>query len=156
MRAEMDARCRIEMLGGLRVTQGERFIARFPSRKAAALLAYLAYHLNRTHPREVLIALLWPTCDLNAGRNNLSVALSALRQLLEPPAVASGAVIRADRASVRLNPETIRTDVAEFEAALEAAKRSTTPQERADCLTRAAELYRGELLPGWYEDWLPP
>jgi len=35
----MDARCRIELLGGLRVHQGEREITRFRTQKAAALLA---------------------------------------------------------------------------------------------------------------------
>jgi len=49
----MDARCRIELLGRLRVTQGDRQITRFRTQKTGALLGYLAYHLERTHPREV-------------------------------------------------------------------------------------------------------
>jgi DNA-binding SARP family transcriptional activator len=54
----VDVRCRVEMLGGLRVQRGTRDITRFGTTKNGALLAYLAYHLERPHPREVLAELL--------------------------------------------------------------------------------------------------
>ena len=54
----MDVRCRIELLGRLRVQQGDREITRFRTQKTGALLGYLAYHLERTHPREVLMDIL--------------------------------------------------------------------------------------------------
>ncbi len=47
--------CRIELFGGLRVRIGGRLITRFRTRKTASLLAYLAYHLDRVHPREFLV-----------------------------------------------------------------------------------------------------
>ena len=55
------------------------------------------------------------------GRHRLSVALSSLRQELEPPGVPDGAVLETDRVLVGLNPATVTTDVAEFEAALRGA-----------------------------------
>ena len=54
----MDARCRIELLGRLRVTQGEREITRFRTQKTEVLLRYVAYHIEHAHPREVLVELL--------------------------------------------------------------------------------------------------
>ena len=36
----MDVRCRIELLGRLRVEQGDREITRFSTQKTGALLAY--------------------------------------------------------------------------------------------------------------------
>ena len=42
--------------------------------------------------------------SVDAGRHNLSVALSSLRQQLEPPGIPDGAVLAADRFSVRLDP----------------------------------------------------
>src|SRR5262249_4795927 len=114
----------------------------------------LAYHLPRSHPRDALIELLWPEGDLQSGRHNLSVALSWLRQQLEPPGVPEGAVLVADRTFVRLNPAAVTTDVAEFEAALQAAERAGSAAERVELLTRAVELYGGELLAGYYEEWL--
>src|SRR5947209_412123 len=106
---------RIELLGGLRAQQGERVITRFRSHKFVALLAYLAYYLDRAHPREVLIDMFWPEFEQDAGRNNLSTALSTLRHQLEPPGVPSGAVLIADRESVRLNPTAVTTDVGDLE-----------------------------------------
>jgi tetratricopeptide (TPR) repeat protein len=63
-------------------------------------------------------------------------------------------VLVADYQNVRLNPEAVTTDVAEFEAALRAAGREADPATRADVLSRAIALYCGELLPGCYEDWV--
>ena len=54
----MDARCPIELLGGLRVLQGDRTVTRFRTEKTGALLGYLACFLDRRHPRETLIELL--------------------------------------------------------------------------------------------------
>ncbi len=152
----MDGQCRIELLGGLRVVQGDRTITRFRTHKTAELLAYLAYFHRRSHPREILIDLLWPESDLDAGRHSLSMALSSLRPLLEPPGIMSdGSVLLADRNSVRLNPAVVTTDVADFEAAIKVA-RSKTDGEGAQSLVVAVDLYGGELLPGHYEDWICP
>lgn len=153
----MDARCRIEMLGGLRLEQRGRIVTRFRTRKTAELLAYLAYYCHRAHPREALIELLWPEDDIDAGRHSLSMALSALRPHLEPPGVTlDGAVLGTDRHSVRLNPTAVTTDVLEFETALRFAARVETEEERISFLTAAVELYAGELLPGYYDDWIFP
>jgi len=51
----MDVRCRTELLGRLRVKQGERGITRFRTQQTGALLGYFSYHLERTHPGEVLM-----------------------------------------------------------------------------------------------------
>src|SRR5438309_1679759 len=48
-----------------------RVITHFQT-KTGTLLAYLAYHRNRAHQREVLVELLWPECEPAVGRNNLS------------------------------------------------------------------------------------
>src|SRR6266851_1292118 len=127
----MDALWQIELLGWLRATRDDRVVTRFQTHKTGALLAYLAYHCQRSHPREVLIELLWPENDPRAGRNKLSLALSSLRHQLEPPGVPPGTVILTTRASVQLNPAAITTDVAQFEAALQAVARARSGIEHA-------------------------
>src|SRR5437016_8761973 len=117
----MDALWRIELLGGLRATRDDRVVTRFQTQKTGALLAYLAYYSQRSHPREELIELLWPESEPRAGRNKLSLALSSLRHQFEPPGVPAGVVILAHRTAVQLNPAAINTDVAQFEVALRAA-----------------------------------
>lgn len=161
---------RIELLGWLRATRGDRVITRFRTQKTGGLLAYLAYYFDRSHPREQLMELLWPEHRLDAARTSLSVALSSLRRQLErddaPSSAAPGrgtgsdaapvssSLILADHSTVRLNPSLVTTDVAAFEAALEAATQAGETSERAKWLSRAVEVYHGELLPGYYEDWI--
>src|SRR5689334_14133036 len=98
---------RIELFGGLRAIQNETKITRFRSHKYGALLAYLAYYPQQSHPREVLIDLFWPQLEPEAARNNLSVALSSLRHQLEPPATSVGSVLQADRLYLCLNAMTV-------------------------------------------------
>jgi DNA-binding SARP family transcriptional activator len=97
----MDARCRIELFGQMRLVQEDRTITRFRTHKAAHLLAYLALHLDQSHARERLIELFWPEAEMEVGRANLSNALSSLRRQIEPPGVAAGSVLVADRQNVR-------------------------------------------------------
>jgi hypothetical protein len=151
----MNERYRIMFFGGLSVRQGQALITRFRTQKAAALLAYLAYFPQQAHPREVLIELLWPGGEPQASRASLSQALSTLRRQLEPPGrVPAGSLIRATHAAVQLNPEALTTDVAGFEATLEQAARAGSTAERAQLLRQAVDRYTGELLPGFYEDWV--
>jgi predicted ATPase/DNA-binding SARP family transcriptional activator len=145
---------RIEMLGWLRATRGDQVVRRFRMQKAGALLAYLAYYSHRSQARSELIELLWPDCDPQVGRHNLRQALSSLRHQMEPPGIVPGSIIIADHATVQLNPAAVETDVAQFEAALQAAARAGNAVQQAQILTEAAELYRGELLPGRFETWV--
>ncbi len=151
----MEPRCRIELLGGLRLLVDGRTITRFRSQKTATLLAYLAYPRGGVHTREALLELLWPGEDLDAARNSLRVALSSLRRQLEPPDAGAGGLLRADRATVGLDPQGYVTDVEEFEAAL-AAARGGPPVAALSALEEAVRLYQGELLPGCYAEWVFP
>jgi predicted ATPase/DNA-binding SARP family transcriptional activator len=146
----------IELLGRLRATQGDCVLTRFRARRTGALLAYLAYYLDRPHPREVLIELFWPEAEPGSGRNNLSRELNSLRRQLEPPGVPAGAVVVADRNTVQLNPTACTTDVQAFEAALHTAARARSSTERAERLAEAVDLCQGELLPGYFEEWILP
>lgn len=147
---------RIELLAGLRARQIELAVTHFETRKVGSLLAYLAYYGDRAHSREVLAELLWPEEDLEATRDRFRQALSALRRVLEPPGTVSGSVLRADRSQVQLNAQAYTTDVADFEAMCQQAARAATIEEQVGLLRQAAQIYRGELLPGYYEGWIAP
>jgi DNA-binding SARP family transcriptional activator len=100
--------------------------------------------------------LFWPECAPEAGRASLSVALSSLRNQLEPPGTPANAVLRADRFSISLNPQAVLTDVADFEAALQAAARAASATERVQQWEQAVALYHGRLLSGLYDAWIVP
>ncbi|MCC6444354.1 MAG: AAA family ATPase [Armatimonadetes bacterium] len=145
---------RIEMFGGLRIRQGEQVISRFQTQKTGLLLAYLACHFDQPYPREMLVELLWPDSGPEAGRQSLSQSLSSLRRQMEPPGVLRGTVLVTDRFLVGLNPAVIATDVADFEAALESAGREADPSRQTERWIRAVDLYRGNFLEGYYDDWV--
>ncbi len=131
-----------------------------------ALVVYLAYHHPSLRPREELAEIRCPDACEGTGalppdeiapgvkRNRLRVALSALRRQFEPPGVPWGAVLIADRKSVGFSPETTTSDVADFRSFQRAARRAATERERAYWLARTVGLYRGDLLPGHYDDWV--
>jgi predicted ATPase/DNA-binding SARP family transcriptional activator len=146
----------IQLLGGLAVHGPQRQVTRFRTQKAASLLAYLAFH-SASQSRATLIDMLWPDAPPDIGRRNLSNALFFIRHVLEPPGVPPGTVLLADRASVRLNPAAITVDVAAFENDLSRAEAEDCgATERLTRLLRAVERYEGTLLPGFYEEWVPP
>jgi predicted ATPase/DNA-binding SARP family transcriptional activator len=150
----MDSRWRIELLGGLRARTADRVVAHFRTQKTGLLLAYLALHSQYSQPRDALIELLWPEIDPEVGRTNLRSVLYSLRRELEPADAPPGTLLLADRLTVRLDPVAFSTDVAELREAVQAAARIAEPAQRARCLTAAAALYRGELLPGFLEPWV--
>lgn len=145
---------RIELLGGLRVYGSEPSPLRFRSHFIAALLAYLAYDLDTSHPRDLLTELLWPECDRDAGRLRFRVALYSLRRQLEPVGVPAGSVLLADRSSVRLNPARVSTDVGDFRAALRQAAAATEPDIRLAGLRKAVDVHSAVLLPQSDEEWV--
>lgn len=152
--ATVDTPFRIEMLGRFSLRQGSRETTRFRTRKTASLLACLALHRSRFHPRDLLIEQFWPDSDLKSARTNLSVALNALRGQLEPPGIPAGAVLIADHTKVRLNPVAISTDVEDFQEALRKAEAGLDIEQQMCRWIEALEYYQGDLLPGFYEDWV--
>ncbi len=133
----------VRVLGALEARNGQLALTHFVSQPIGALLARLALAPDRHHAREELVECLWPGVELDVGRNRLRNAISSLRRMLEPPGVGAGTVLVADRQSVRLAAGACTCDALEFERSV-----------RAGRTERARALYRGELLPGFYDDWV--
>ncbi|MBS1724920.1 MAG: hypothetical protein JSS66_18425 [Armatimonadetes bacterium] len=133
-----------DLFGGLQATRGDEAVTRFRTRKTASLAAFLAFHQGRPQNREVLIDMFWPEANLDAGRQSLRMALSALRDTLEkgcPP----GTYLEADRTFAFLH--NVRTDVAQFEEDLAKADSVST-------LGKALKAVRGPLLAGFDDGWI--
>jgi DNA-binding SARP family transcriptional activator len=81
------------------------------------LLAYLAFYPKRIHAVKTYRNALG-RFRRRCGRTSLRTALASLRRQLELCGTPAGSFLIADRANVRINPDTITTDVAEFEYAL--------------------------------------
>lgn len=123
-----------------------------PSRPAQSLLARLALTAGVVHRREKLAGELWPDTTEQNARSNLRHALWRIRQALsQAGASPSDHFILADNIGVTFNPRA-RFDL--DAAALERANRMTHTCEKT--LLDAAALYGGELLPGFYDEWIAP
>lgn len=109
------------------------------SKKAQALVAYLALAPGRRHARDRLAALLWGDMRDERARHNLRQCTSSLRKALTED------VLVGEGEALYLCPEAIEVDVALLEH----------PDPR-----RATEAYRGELLEGFslreepFAEWL--
>ncbi len=99
-----------------------------------ALLAYLAASPPGMHRRDSLLALFWPELDQAHARNALRQAIHVLRRALGASAVAS----HGDE-EVGLDFDQVSCDVAAFERAMADGE-----------LRNAVELYRGDLLEGFF------
>lgn len=120
----------LSLLGPPRVEKDGR-VVEFDTRKAVAILAYLALE-GGTQPRDRLAAMLWPDADDERARASLRRTLSPLRTALGED------VLVADTVSVGLGAREVATDVELFRALVRDGK-----------LGEAVALYRGDLLAGF-------
>jgi DNA-binding SARP family transcriptional activator/pimeloyl-ACP methyl ester carboxylesterase len=118
------------------------------SRKARAMVAYLALQSGHSQSREKLATLLWGVNGETQARMSLRQAVSSVRKAMQ----ASGGRFLTDGDNLALQLDGLDFDVARFEA----LAASTVPEE----LERALVIYRGDLLDGFglkeepFEDWL--
>jgi DNA-binding SARP family transcriptional activator/TolB-like protein len=124
---------RLRLFGNPVVLDGETPVAGAAAQpRRLALLALLAAS-DGALSREKLIGILWPEVEQERARRNLTHALYALRRDLGDEETLQGAK------DLRLAPDRISSDVAEFEAALAEGR-----------LAEAAELYAGPFLDGFH------
>ncbi len=144
----------IHLLGGLSAQRTGQEAIRFRVVKTSSLLAYLACRLDEGIAKEQLIETLWPDVDIASGRHSLSESISVLRRQLEPPDVEPRLVLKADHSCVRLDGRAATTDLARFKLTIDELSNSSDPAEQTSLLRRAAAIYSGELLPGFFDDWI--
>lgn len=144
---------RMALLGSFQVWLDGEPVTSFRSDKVRALLAYLALEADRPHTRASLCGLLWPDKPDDAALQNLSQTLRRLRDALGERR-GGVSVLRVSHQSIQLSPGGADwLDTA-------TVARLAMSTDIGD-LERAAELYRGELLPGFglpgcdaFEEWL--
>ncbi len=129
-------RVSLELFGGFQARLEPGLPITLPTRKAQALLAYLALHPEPAPHRDSLAALLWPDRADDQARASLRHALYELRRAL----AGSPGVLRTERDTVTVDAGLVDLDVAAFTRLLDKG----TPE----ALAQAAALYRGDLLAG--------
>ncbi|BAH49506.1 ATP-binding protein [Rhodococcus opacus] len=143
----------VYLLGEQRVSNPEDDRAGTVSSRAIALLAYLVLHAGLAQSRTRLAGLFWPESSEQQARTNLRRELHNLRGLLgsDGAPTADGPTLTwTDSPSCRVDVDTFRTERSAALAALGDSD-SRSFLEHAD---RAIDTYRGDLMPGAYDDWV--
>jgi DNA-binding SARP family transcriptional activator len=130
----------VAMLGQFDVQLDEEPVD-LTSRPLQLLLAYLMLNAGQTLPREKIAGVLWPESLESTARKNLRNYVWRLRKAIGED------YLSADRNTVTFDATAAyRLDVETLE---EAAGADST-----EALIEAVSAYRGELLPGHYDDWV--
>ena len=133
----------IRLLGQFSLRRGGKLLE-IPSRPAQSLFAYLILNSGVRHRRERLAGMFWPESMESSARNNLRQALWRIRSSIEDD---KHRYVISDRFHVGFDPEAeIWVDVDELQGELE---ESAPADDWVD-------LYKGELLPGFYDEWVVP
>ncbi|MEP6895738.1 MAG: BTAD domain-containing putative transcriptional regulator, partial [Chloroflexota bacterium] len=124
-------------LNGKRVT--------IPTRAAQSLFAYLVLTAGTPHRREKLAGTFWPDTTDDNARKNLRQELWRIRKALSAQQASTNDYLLAQELTIAFNRSAqYWLDVAQLER----------PEIDLESLTANLSLYQGELLPGFYEDWI--
>lgn len=125
-------------LFGIPAVELDGVSVRFATRKATAILIYLAV-TKQPQGRDGLMLLLWPEADTRRARASLRRALADIKKVI------GGGWITVEADTLCLNEQAnIGVDVWEFRSLLTAV----SPQQKA-AYTQAAQLYRADFLAGF-------
>ncbi len=123
-----------------------------PSR-VVALVAFLVLHAGSAQARPRIAGLLWPESTDAQALTNLRRELHHLRQILRD----DPSLVVTLRELCWSDTKTCRVDVRVFDTEHEAALAAAAADDDDGILRHAPAAiaaYRGELLPGMYDDWL--
>jgi len=134
----------VRLLGVFEVRTEEGLI-HISGRHEQSLLAYLVLNSNIYHRREKLASLMWPDSSDDSARENLRHILWRIRKALPSPPMPD--YLHTDDIAIAFNASAnFWLDVSILKAAGEC--------KYADELIAALSVYKGELLPGFYDSWI--
>ena len=143
----------VSFLGEQAITDDRAGSIRGRSSRVVALVAFLVLHAGSAQARQRIAGLLWPESTDAQALTNLRRELHHLRQILgdEPSLVVT------PRELCWNDTKTCRVDVRVFDTERKAALVAAAADDDDGILRHASAAiaaYRGDLLPGVYDDWL--
>jgi DNA-binding SARP family transcriptional activator len=148
---------KICLFGKFSIEVNDKSINKIESRKAAELLVFLLLNRDQPHSRERLADTLWGDTSGDQANNYLRKALWQLQSALDNWGLGDQGLLLIEGEWLQINPNfELWLDIVVLE---EAFKKSQgilgrdLEEGQAQMLQRAAELYRGDLMDGWYQGW---
>lgn len=148
----------IRLFGRFAAQRNGQSLEGLDQHKMQEILSFLLLQRDRDHPREVLASLFWSECSTGQSRSYLRRVLWQIQNILDACIEdAAQHTLLVEPEWVRLNPKAdLWLDVAWFEQTGTQFHRvpgQDLDSQQVDQLKAAVELYRGDLLEGWYQDW---
>jgi DNA-binding SARP family transcriptional activator len=143
----------VTLLGEQAITDDGTGRVRVRSSRTVALIAFLALHAGSPQARQHIAGLFWPDSTDAQALTNLRRELHNLRHVLAD----QPALVVTSRDLCWRDSEMTRVDVRTFDIERNAALAAAAAGDSEGILAHAASAvaqYRGELLPGMYDDWL--
>ncbi len=142
----------VRLLGGFDLDSADGLPA-IDSQRLQSLLAHLVLRRGEKLSRERLAYLFWPDSEEAQARTNLRKAIHHLRNALPEP----NSYLKSESSTVSWRVDApARLDFAEFEELSADSRRASGPGDERRSLEAAIELYRGDLLPECYDNWIVP
>lgn len=149
---------RVRLFGRFSVEVDGQTLEGLEARKVQELFSYLLIHRDRPHPRETLAGILWEAQSTAQSKKYLRQALWQLHnafQRLDESSVEPILIVEAEW--IQINPKAkFQLDVGELEAAFkptQGLRGRELAASKIEALETAIQLYRDDLLLGWYQDW---
>ena len=139
-----DVMLEVRLLSQFEVLKDGRRLT-IPTRNAQSLLAYLLLNAGKAHRRERLAGLFWPDSSEENARSNLRHGLWRLRKALE---VEGDSYFIIDDLTIAFNPHSA------YSLDVHLLENIQIEDEPADGLIKALSAYSGDLLPGFYDEWI--
>ncbi|PRZ41065.1 transcriptional activator [Antricoccus suffuscus] len=144
---------KVSLLGEQTVVDDVTGTARTRSSRTIALLAFLAYHADTPQSRQHIAGLFWPESSNAQALTNLRRELHKLRNVLGVDSALATTPTDLCWHDTETCVVDIRRFIIERAQALGAAE-AADPMGLLTHATAAIEAYRGDMLPGLYDDWL--
>lgn len=150
------ARLEVRLLGGFSLGKDGVPLEQPPLRAARSLLAFLILNRDRAHTRDLLSGMFWPDFEESRARRRLSQALWQIQSALGSDGGGpDGQFILGTADSIRFAPgDDFWLDVDEYEVAMGAILNTEARSRDVGPALEAIGLYHGDLLAGFYDDWL--
>ena len=138
----------IRLLGQFSLRVENEFVL-IPSRPAQSLFAYLALNPGLIHRREKLAGMLWPDATEENARGYLRSALWRIRKSFQGSEVERGDYLATTDMEVSFR-ESSKYNI----DANQVLERKPSSEWTLEGLEEAVSSYEGELLPGFYDEWI--
>jgi DNA-binding SARP family transcriptional activator len=148
---------KVTLFGKFNIEREEKKIAGIEARKVQELLSYLLIFRNHPQSRDVLSETLWNNHPPDNSKKYLRQTLWRLQSALKMGRILSEPVLFIDQDWIQFNLTTdFWLDIAEFEKTFNFIKGKKIKDLNTldfELLKSAVDVYKGDLLEGWYQGW---